>query len=66
MAIHMRSAVALCSMTKCRPASSDQPLDGLNLIGEATLNVLEPGGRREIADVEEKRPHVGHEHIGFG
>ena len=46
---------------KTRLAGSDQPLNGLNLIGKATLNVLEPGGRREITAVEEKRPHVCHE-----
>jgi len=43
---------------------SDQPLKDLNLIREATLNVLEAGGRREITGVEEERLHVCHEHIG--
>ena len=36
-------------------AGSDQPLDGTKLIGKTALNVLEPGGRREITDVAEKR-----------
>ena len=40
-AIHMRSVVALCSMAKTRLTGGDQPLDGLTLIGKATLNVLE-------------------------
>jgi hypothetical protein len=31
-------------MAKARLAGGDQPLNGLNLIGKATLNVLEPGG----------------------
>jgi hypothetical protein len=48
-----------------RLAGGDQPLDGLNLIGEAGLDVLEPGGRREIASAEEQRSHVRHEHISF-
>ena len=30
---------------------------------EATLNVLEPGGRRGVTGVEEKRLHLCHEHI---
>ena len=46
-------------------ADSDQALDGLNLIGEATLNVLEPGGDHEITAVAEKRLYVGDEQIGF-
>ena len=50
---------------KHRLADGDQPLKGLNLIREATLNVLQAGGRREIIAVEEKRPHVCHEYIGF-
>ena len=41
-----------------RRGDSDQTLKGLNLISEATLNVLEPGGGREIIAVEEKRSHV--------
>ena len=44
---------------------SDQPLKGLNLISEAILNVFQAGGRREIIAVEEKRPHLCHEYIGF-
>ena len=52
-------------MAKRRLPGSDQPLEGLNLVSKATLNVLEPGGRREIIAVEEKRPHVCHEYIGF-
>jgi hypothetical protein len=44
-------------------AGSDQPLKGSHFISKATLNVLEPGGRREITRVEEKRLHVRHEHI---
>jgi len=52
-------------MAKGRRGGGDQPLKRLNLIREATLNVLEPGGRREIIAVEEKRPHVCHEYIGF-
>jgi len=52
-------------MVKRRLAGSDQALDGSNLIDKATLNVLEPGGRREITAVEEKRLHVCHEHISF-
>ena len=51
-------------MAKTRRAGSDQPLKGPNLIGKATLNVLEPGGGREIIVVEEKRLHLCHEHIG--
>ena len=51
---------------KTRLAGSDQPLDGSDLIGKAALNVLEPGGGREITAVEEKRPHVRHERFGFG
>jgi hypothetical protein len=64
-AIHMRLTAALRSMTKYRLAGSDQPLDGMKLIGKAALNVLEPGGGREITDVEEKRLHVCHEHMSF-
>jgi hypothetical protein len=48
---HMRSAVTLRSMAKARLAGGDQALNGLNLISEATLNVLEPGSRREIIAV---------------
>jgi hypothetical protein len=48
-----------------RRGDSDQTLKGLNLISEATLNVLEPGGGREIIAVEEKRSHVCHEHMSF-
>ena len=40
-------------------------INGLNLIGKATLNVLEPGGRQEMTAVEEKRFHVCHEHMSF-
>jgi len=50
-------------MAKRRRPGSDQPLKGSNLIGEATLNVLEAGGSREITSVEEERLHVCHEHI---
>jgi len=50
-------------MVKTRRDGSDQPLKGLNLISKATPNVLEPGGRREITNVEEKRLHLCHEHI---
>ena len=64
-AIHMRSAVALRSMMKYRLTGSDQPLNGLNLIGKAALNVLEPRSGREIIAVEEKRSHVSHEHMSF-
>ena len=53
------------SMAKAAHSASDQPLNGLNLISEATLNVLEPGSCREITRVEEKRSHVCHEHISF-
>jgi hypothetical protein len=31
-------------MTKGRLAASDQTINGLNFVGDATLNVLEPGG----------------------
>ena len=48
-----------------RRGDTDQTLKGLNLISEATLNVLEPGGGREIIAVEEKRSHVCHEHMSF-
>ena len=48
-----------------RRGDSDQALNGLNLISEATLNVLEPGDHREIIPVEEKRSHVSHEHMSF-
>jgi hypothetical protein len=46
-------------------AGSDQTLNGMKLIGKATLNIFEPGGHREIIAVEEKRPHVSHEHMSF-
>ena len=52
-------------MTKSKLAGGDQTLDGLKLIGKATLNVLEPGGSREITAVEEKQSHVSHEHLSF-
>ena len=52
-----------CSVAKRRRAGSDQPLKGSNFISEATLNVLEAGGSREITGVEEERLHVCHEHI---
>jgi hypothetical protein len=64
-AIHMRLTAALRSMVYTRLIGGDQPLKGLNLISEATLNVLEPGGGREIIAVEEKRSHVCHEHMSF-
>jgi len=51
------------SMAKTRLAASDQALNDLNLIGKATLNVLEPGGRRGVTGVEEERLHLCHEHI---
>ena len=57
--------VTPCSMAEHWLAGGDQPLNGLDLIGKATLNVLESGGRREITNVEEKRLHVCHEHISF-
>jgi hypothetical protein len=63
--IHTRSAVALRSMTKCRLAGGDQPLNGSKLIGKAALNVLEPGGDHEITAVAEKGLYVGHEQVGF-
>ena len=53
-------------MAKPGLLGSDQPLKDLNLISKAALNVLQAGGRREIIAVEEKRPHVCHEHFGFG
>ena len=62
-ATHMRRTVTPRSMAKHRLAGSDQPLKGSNLISEATLNVLEAGGSREITGVEEERLHVCHEHI---
>ena len=52
-------------MAKTRLTGSDQPLDGLKLIGKATLNILEPGGDHEITAVAEKRLYVGHEQVGF-
>jgi hypothetical protein len=52
-------------MTKTLLTASDQALNGLNLIGEASLNVLQPRGRREITSVEEKRSHVCHEYMSF-
>jgi hypothetical protein len=52
-AIHMRSTV------------SDQPFNGPNLIGEATLNVLEPGGYRKMTAVGEERLHVCHKYGRF-
>ena len=48
-----------------RLAGDDQTLNGMKLIGKATLNVLEPGGDREITAVAEKRLYVGHEQVGF-
>ena len=48
-----------------RPAGCDQPLDGANLIGKAALDVLEPGGRRGVAGIKEKRLNLCHEHIGI-
>ena len=53
------------SVTSARLTGGNQPLDGLNLIGKAGLNVLEPGSHREITSIEEKRSHVRHEHISF-
>jgi hypothetical protein len=50
-------------MAKTRSGGSDQPLHGLNLIGKAALNVLEPRGKCEITGVEEERLHLCHEHI---
>jgi hypothetical protein len=44
----MKSAVTLRSMAKTWIAGGDYPLNGLNLIGKAALNVLEPGDHREI------------------
>jgi hypothetical protein len=61
----MRRTVTPGSVAKAAHSPSDQPLNGLNLIGEAALIVLEPGGGREITRVEEKRSHVCHEHISF-
>ncbi|MGB7916502.1 MAG: hypothetical protein WCF79_14610 [Rhodomicrobium sp.] len=52
-------------MAKTRLAGGDQPLNGLNLIGKAALNVLEPGGDHEITAVAEKGLYVGHEQVGF-
>jgi hypothetical protein len=63
--MHMRNTVTLRSMAKRRLAGGDQALNGLNLIGEAALNVLEPRGGREIIAVEEKRSHVSDEHMSF-
>jgi hypothetical protein len=62
-AIHMKSTVTLRSMVKTWFAGGDQPLQGSNLISEATVNVLEAGGRRDITRVEEERLHLCHEHI---
>jgi hypothetical protein len=62
-AIHMRSAVTPQLMAKTWLGGGDQPLKGSNLISEATVNVLEPGGRHEITGVEEERLHLCHEHI---
>ena len=53
-AIHMRRTVTPRSVAKYGRAGSDQPLNGSNLIGKATLNVLEPRGSREITGVEEE------------
>ena len=52
-------------MAKTRLAGGDQPLNGLNLIRKAALNVLEPGGDHEITAVAEKGLYVGHEQVGF-
>ena len=52
-------------MWKGRLAGGDQTLNGMKLIGKATLNVLEPGGDHEITAVAEKRLYVGHEQVGF-
>jgi hypothetical protein len=52
-------------MAKTRSGGSDQPLNGLNLIGKATLNVLQAGGRCEITAAAEKRLYVSHEQVGF-
>jgi hypothetical protein len=53
------------SLAKHRLGGSDQALNGANLIGKASLNVLEPRGRREITDVEEKRLNVCYKHISL-
>ncbi len=58
----MRRTVTPRSVAKRRRAGSDQPLKGSNLISEATVNVLEAGGRRDITRVEEERLHLCHEH----
>jgi hypothetical protein len=52
-------------MAKAAHSTSEQALNGANLIGKAAQNVLEPGSCREITRVEEKRSHVCHEHISF-
>jgi hypothetical protein len=50
-------------LAKRRLAGGDQPLNDSNLISKATLNVLEPSGRRGVTGVEEERLHLGHAHI---
>jgi hypothetical protein len=59
----MRSAVTLQLMAKTWLAGGGQPLNGLNFISEATLNVLEPGGehnRRAIGCAgNQARGHMG-------
>jgi hypothetical protein len=45
-------------------SAGDQSLNDQDLIGKTTLNVLEPGGDREII-VEEKQSYIRHERVGF-
>src|SRR6516165_2131342 len=57
-AIHMRSTVTLCSMVSTRRGDGNQALNSPNLIGEATLNVPQPGGHRAITAVGKERLHI--------
>jgi hypothetical protein len=45
-------------MVSSRRSDGDQALNDQNLIGKATLNVLEPGDHRTITAVGEERLHV--------
>ena len=49
---------ALRSIVYTQLIGSDQPLNGLNLISETALNVIEAGGRRAITAPGEERFHV--------
>ena len=68
MVVLLQTALSLLTLVNSNPSLPQSMRDNAtavaqHAISEASLNVLEAGGSREITDVEEERLHACHKHI---